>query len=67
MVIKFSVQVNQIGNVTHEFLVLAMVVDADVRLGSLVENFEGEVLNIGLNLSIIIFSANQSLGVENTS
>jgi hypothetical protein len=49
---------------THEFLLLATVLDTDVRLPGLVENLEGEVLDIGLHLDIIEFAADETLGVE---
>jgi hypothetical protein len=42
----------------YEFLVFTAVAYADIRLASLVENLEGEVLDIGLNLSIIKFTTN---------
>ena len=40
-----------------------MVVYADVRLATLVENFEGRVLDVGLNLNII-FATNKSFCIE---
>jgi hypothetical protein len=43
------------GNTTYDFLVLTAVLYMDVRLASLVENLEWEVLDIGLNLSVIVF------------
>jgi hypothetical protein len=52
---------------THEFLFLATVLDTDVRLPGLVEDLEGEVLEVGLNLLIIKFAANETLRVEHTN
>jgi hypothetical protein len=52
---------------THEFLLLATVLDTDVRLPGLVENLEGEVLEVGLDLLIIIFAADETLRVEDTN
>jgi hypothetical protein len=52
---------------THEFLLLTTVLDTDVRLPGLVENLEGEVLDIGLHLEIIEFAADETLGVEDTT
>ena len=42
---------------TYEILVLTTVVYANVRFASLVEDLEGEVLHIGLNLGIIEFTS----------
>lgn len=52
---------------THEFLVLATVLDTDVRLPALVENLEREVLEVGLDLLIVIFAADETLRIEDTN
>jgi hypothetical protein len=52
---------------THEFLLLATVLDTHVRLPGLVENLEGEVLEIGLDLLIIVFAADETLRVKHTN
>ena len=52
---------------THEFLLLATVLHTDVRLPGLVENLEGEVLEVGLNLLIIKFAADETLRIEDTN
>ena len=49
---------------TYEFLLLATVSDADVRLTALVEDGEGEVLDVGLNLSVAELASNETLRVE---
>jgi hypothetical protein len=49
---------------THEFLLLAAVLDTDVRLPRLVENPEGEVPDIGLHPGIIEFAADETFGIE---
>ena len=51
---------------THEFLLLATVLDTNVRLSALVDALEGEVLEIGLHLKIMEFAANETLSVEDT-
>ena len=51
-------------HVTHEFLVLTTVLYTDVRLRTLVEDGEGEVLDVGLHLRIRELAANETLGVE---
>ena len=51
---------------THKFLLLATVMDTHVRLPGLVDNFEGEVLEISLDLCIIKFAADEALRVEDT-
>jgi len=48
---------------THEFLLLATVLDTDARLPGLVEDFKGEVLEVGLDLLIIKFAADETLRV----
>ena len=49
---------------THEFLVLSTVVYSDVWLASFIEDLEGEVLDIGLNLSVTELASNETLRVE---
>ena len=49
---------------TYEFLVLTTVGNADVGLAALVEDSEGEVLDVGLHLSIGELAADEALGVE---
>jgi hypothetical protein len=51
---------------THEFLVLATVLDLDVRFSTLVNDLEGEVFDIGLHLRIGEFATNETLSVEDT-
>ncbi len=52
---------------THEFLLLTTVLDTDVRLPGLVENLEGELLEVGLDLLIIKFAADETLRVKDTN
>jgi hypothetical protein len=54
------------GSMTHELLGLASVFNLDNGLGCLVNNLEGPVLHVGLDLGVGELSANQSLGVENS-
>ena len=49
---------------TYEFLVLATVLNPDVRLASLIEDLEGEVLDIGLDFCVGELSTNETLGIE---
>ena len=49
---------------THELLVLATVLHPDVGLAGLVEDGEGEVLDVGLHLRIRELATNETLGVE---
>jgi len=51
---------------TYEFLSLASVLDADIGLATLVEDSEGEVLHIGLDLRVLELAADETLGVEDT-
>jgi hypothetical protein len=51
---------------THEFLILATILDSDVWLASLVDDLEGEVLDIGLHFLIREFATDETLGVEDT-
>jgi hypothetical protein len=41
---------------TYEFLRLALILDLDIGLSSLVEDLEGEVFDVRLDFSVIIFS-----------
>ena len=50
--------------VTYEFLILATVLNLNVRLATLVEDLEGEVLDIGLDFCIGEFATNETLGIE---
>ena len=53
------------GNLLRgEGLVLALELDLDDRLATLVDDLEGEVLHVGLDLSIGELAANEALGVE---
>jgi hypothetical protein len=47
-----------------EGLALALVLNLDVGLASLVDDLEGEVLHISLNLLVAELAADQTLGVE---
>ena len=49
---------------TYEFLVLTTVGNADVGLAALVEDSEGEVLDVGLHLSIGELATDEALRVE---
>jgi hypothetical protein len=40
---------------------------AHIGLPALVEDLEGEMLDISLHLGIVVFSANETLSVEDTS
>jgi hypothetical protein len=51
---------------THEFLILASILDTHIRLPRLVKDLEREVLDIGLHLCIIEFAADEAFGVEDT-
>ena len=50
---------------TYEFLLLTAVCYADVGLATLVEDSEGEVLDVGLNLSVRELATDETLGIEN--
>ena len=52
------------SNVAHEFLLLATVLHTDVGLGALVEDGEGEVLDVGLDLRIRELATDETLSVE---
>ncbi len=43
---------------------LATVLDLNVGLATLVDHLEGEVLHVGLDLSILELSSDETLGVE---
>ena len=51
---------------TYEFLLLTAVCYADVGLAALVEDSEGEVLDVGLHLGIIEFTADETLRIEDS-
>ena len=51
-------------NGTYEFLVLTTVGNADVGLAALVEDSEGEVLDVGLHLSIGELATDETLRIE---
>ena len=51
---------------TYKFLLLASVLDTDIGLPSLVKALEWEVLEIGLHLCVIEFTADETFGVEDT-
>ena len=48
-----------------EGLLLALELDLDDGLATLVNDLEGEVLHIGLDLSVLELATNEALGVEN--
>jgi len=50
---------------TYELLLLTTVLDLDDGLGSLVNDLEGPVLHVGLDLVVGELTTDQSLGVEN--
>lgn len=47
-----------------EVLLLALELNLDDRLAGLLDNGEGEVLHVGLDLSILELAANKTLGIE---
>ena len=51
---------------THEFLILASILDTHIGLPSLVDDLEWEVLEVGLHLCIIEFAADETFGIEDT-
>ena len=51
---------------THEFLLLASVLDTNIRLPGLVEDLEREVLDVVLHFELIKLAAYETLGVEDT-
>ena len=52
--------------VTYEFLGLSAVLDLDLGLTALVDNLEGEVLHIGLDLGVLEAATNETLRVEHS-
>lgn len=55
------------NNQAYEFFVLATILDPHIRLASFVDDFEGEVLNVGLHLGVGKFATNETFGVEDTA
>jgi hypothetical protein len=55
---------NQIS--THEFFVFAAVLNTNIGLAAFIEDLEREVFDIGLHLSIIEFTADETLGIKDT-
>jgi hypothetical protein len=53
------------GN-TYEDLLLAMILNLNVRFAILVKNLEREMFDICLNLDISEFTADKSLRIKNT-
>jgi len=51
---------------TYEFLLLASVLDTNIRLPGLVEDLEREVLDVILHFEVIKLAADETLGVEDT-
>jgi len=51
---------------THEFLLLALVLNMNIGLPSLVEDLEREALDVILHFEVIKLAANEMLGVEDT-
>jgi len=51
---------------TYEFLILATILNPDVWLATLVEDLEGEVLDIGLHFRFGEFATNETLSIEHT-
>jgi hypothetical protein len=51
---------------TDKFLFLTTVGDLDVGFAAFVENFKGEVFNVGLHFGIREFASNKSFSIENT-
>ena len=49
---------------TYEFLLLTTVLHTDVGLGALVEDGEGEVLDVALHLGVGELATDETLGVE---
>lgn len=50
---------------TYEFLLLAVILNADAGLAALTEDSEREVLEIGLNLRIVELATDEMLSIEN--
>jgi hypothetical protein len=51
----------------RKLLLFPLVLHSDVGFTTLVENSEGEVLDVRLDLSIVKFTTDETLGVENTT
>jgi len=51
---------------THEFLLLASVLNTNIGLPGLVEDLEREVLDVILHFEVIKLAADETLGVEDT-
>ena len=51
---------------TYEFLVLATVLNLDIWLPILVDDLEGEVLDVGLDFKIEEFTTDKTLNFEDT-
>jgi hypothetical protein len=51
----------------RKLLLLSLVLHSDVRLTTLVENGKWEVLDVRLDLSIVEFTTDETLGVENAT
>jgi hypothetical protein len=47
--------------------ILASILDLDSRLAILVDDFEGVMLHVRLDLSVSEFTTDETLGVENTT
>ena len=52
---------------TYKLLVLTTVCDGNVWLSGLVEDLEGEVLDIRLHFGIVKLATNKTLGIENAT
>jgi hypothetical protein len=51
---------------TYKFLILASVLDTNIRLPTLIEDFEREMPEVCLHLSVIEFAADETLGIKDT-
>ena len=51
---------------THKFLLLALVLNMNIGLPSLVEDLKREVLDIILHFKVIKLAADETLGIEDT-
>jgi len=56
---------NQVS--THEFFLLATVLDTNIGLAAFIEDFKGEVFDIGLDFGILVFTTDETLGIEDTN
>jgi len=52
---------------TYKVLGLTTVLNLDDWLAALVDNLEGEVLDIGLDFSVVELASNETLGIEDTA